>query len=320
MLHDELDGLAEQSLQQVGHLRHDVRKLEDLRAQGLLPREGKKLSSEARGAVGIRLDLLDVVIVAVSRRMAHQHEVAMADDRGQDIVEIVSDPAGELSDHLHLGCLGDLPLELGFLAIVLQQQQDRGIAEAAKPRDGQSDRVRSLVSQAHCKIARHRRPARIAADGIRDGRLVLLHHQIARVDRHARPLEPSSLAESAVHRQEPAVPVDERQTDREHVEQRLQVRRIAHRFPGAARVEQKEGAGARFGARIGWNMDRTERPTGFSLRQQAHLIAVADLDQISETRLLHCVPGRDRSVGKQAVRHEEFALCIDDRSKDARRG
>ena len=114
--------------------RHHVGQLQHLRAQRLLAREGEQLAGQAGGAVRVRLDLLDVVIVAVARRVAHQHQVAMADDRGQDIVEVVRDAAGELADRLHLGRLRDLALELGFLAIVLEQQQHRRIAQPAQRR------------------------------------------------------------------------------------------------------------------------------------------------------------------------------------------
>src|SRR4029079_17095480 len=110
VLDDQLDGFAQKALQQMGHLRHNVGKLEHLRAQGLLPREGKKLSSKARSAVRIRLDLLDVVIVDVPRRVPHQHQVAVANDRGQNVVEVVGDASSELPDDLHLRRLGDLAL------------------------------------------------------------------------------------------------------------------------------------------------------------------------------------------------------------------
>ena len=141
VLDDQLDGLAEQALQQMRHFGHDVGKLEDLRAKRLLAGESEQLAGQAGGAVGVRLDLLDVVIVAVAGRVAHHHQVAMADDRGQDIVEIVGDAAGELADRLHLGRLRDLALELGFLAIVLEQQQDRRVAETAQAGDRQRDRL-----------------------------------------------------------------------------------------------------------------------------------------------------------------------------------
>ena len=183
VLDDQIDSLAEQPLQQMRYLRHHVGKLEHLRAQGLLPREGKKLSRQPGSAVRVRLDLLDVVIVAVARRMPHQHEVAMADDCGQDVVEIVRDPAGELADDLHLGRLRDLALELGFLAIVLEQQQDRGVAEATQAGDGQRDGLGRLAGEPDRKVARHGRPAGVAPDRIGDGGLVFLDHQVARIDR-----------------------------------------------------------------------------------------------------------------------------------------
>ena len=183
VLDDQLDVLAEQPFQQMGHLRHHVGKLEHLRAQGLLAREGKQLPGKARSAVRIRLDLLDVVIVAVARRVPHQHQVAMADDRGQDIVEVVRDAAGELADDLHLGRLGDLALELGFLAIVLEQQKHRGVAEAAQAGDGQRHRLGRLADETDREVARHGRPARVAADRVGDRGLVLLDHEVAGIDR-----------------------------------------------------------------------------------------------------------------------------------------
>ena len=141
MLDDQLDGLAEQPLEQMRHFGHDVGQLEDLRAQRLLARESEQLPGQPGGAVRVRLDLLDVVIVAVAGRVAHHHQVAMAHDRGQDVVEVVRHAAGELADRLHLGRLRDLALELGFLAIVLEQQQHRGVAEPAQAGDGQRDRL-----------------------------------------------------------------------------------------------------------------------------------------------------------------------------------
>ena len=184
VLDDQLDRLAEQPLQQMRHLRHHVGKLEHLRAQGLLAREGEQLPSKAGSAVRVRLDLLDVVIVAVARRVAHQHQVAVADDRGQDVVEVVRDAAGELADHLHLGRLRDLPLELRFLAIVLEQEQHRGVAEAAQAGDGQRHRLGRLAGEAHREVAGHRRTARVAPHGVGDRGLVLLDDEVARIDRH----------------------------------------------------------------------------------------------------------------------------------------
>jgi hypothetical protein len=120
MLDLELHRLAEQALQQGGDLGDDVGQLENLRPEGLLAREGKQLPGQSGRPVRVRADLLDVVIIAVARRVPHQHQVAMADDRGEDVVEIVSDSAGQLADGLHLRRLRDLALEPILLCIVLE--------------------------------------------------------------------------------------------------------------------------------------------------------------------------------------------------------
>jgi hypothetical protein len=85
--------------------------------------------------------------------VAHQHEVAISQDRRQDIVEIVGDAAGQLSDRLHLGRLGDLALEPVRLAIVLHRQYHRGLTQAAGPGDGERHRLLRLALQPHAHVA-----------------------------------------------------------------------------------------------------------------------------------------------------------------------
>ena len=80
-------------LQKLAHFTDHVGQLQNYGAQRLLAAEGEQLPREAGGAVGIGLDLLDVVVIAVAGRMAQQHEVAIADDRGQHVVEIVGNTA-----------------------------------------------------------------------------------------------------------------------------------------------------------------------------------------------------------------------------------
>ena len=60
-------------------------------------------------------------------------DLAVAVDDGEQVVEIVRHAAGELADRLHLGGLGDLPLEPGFLAGVGQPEQYRRLAQPAYP-------------------------------------------------------------------------------------------------------------------------------------------------------------------------------------------
>ena len=92
-------------------------------------------------------------------------------------------PPASWPTDLHLGRLRDLPLELGFLAIVLEQQQHRGIAEPAQAGDGQRHRLVVLARQADRQIARHRRTARVAAHRVGDRGLVFLDDQVAGIDR-----------------------------------------------------------------------------------------------------------------------------------------
>ncbi len=62
------------------------------------------------------LDVGDVV--------AHQQQVAVAVDRGQEVVEVVRDAAGELADRLHLLALHELRLEGLQLGGVAHHRKD----------------------------------------------------------------------------------------------------------------------------------------------------------------------------------------------------
>ena len=182
MLDRQRHRLAEQPLEQVRDFGDDVGQLEQLRPQRLLARESEQLAGQAGRAVRVLADLLDVVIVAVAGRVAHHHQVAMADDRGQDIVEIMRDAAGELAHRLHLGRLQHLPLELRFLAIVLEAEQHRRLAQPLGAGDGQRHRLLRPPAQPHREIARHAVPGGEAAHRVGDRRLVLLDDEIAGIE------------------------------------------------------------------------------------------------------------------------------------------
>src|SRR3546814_4749549 len=81
----------------------------------------------------------------------------MAYDRGQYIVEVVRHAPGKLADRLHLGRLRHLPLELALLAIVLEREQHRRLAQPAHARQAERDRLVGLVAHAHGDVARHLR-------------------------------------------------------------------------------------------------------------------------------------------------------------------
>ena len=125
---DELDLLADQPLEHLRDVGDDVGQLEHLGPQRLLAREGEELTGQRRGARRVRADLLDVVVIGIARRVAQQHQIAGAEDRGQHVVEIVRDAAGELPHRLHLRGLRDLPLEPRLLRRIGQAQQHRRVA------------------------------------------------------------------------------------------------------------------------------------------------------------------------------------------------
>ena len=215
MFHVQFNVVVEQAFQQVGYIGDHVGQLQHLGPQRLLAGKGQQLPGQARGPIAVVLDLLDIVIVAVARSMAEQHQVAMADDRRQDIVEVMGHTAGQLSDGLHLCRLGDLALQFRFLAIVADREQDCRIAQPAHAGNAQRDRLLPAVTQAHRKIAGHRGAAGIAPDGIGDRGLVITNHQIAGIERLFALPHAGSPGKRLVEEQEPAITVGEREAKRQ---------------------------------------------------------------------------------------------------------
>ena len=73
--------------------------------------------------------------VAMRLRALRGH-LQVADDAGQDVVEVVGDAAGQLADRLHLLRLPQLGLELGMLGFGASARTDvarRPKAHAARP-------------------------------------------------------------------------------------------------------------------------------------------------------------------------------------------
>ena len=80
----------------------DVAQLEHLRQDHLAAAEGEQLARERRRASGRAHDLERVLAARVVGVEAGDEELAVAADRGQEVVEVVRDPAGEPSDRLEL--------------------------------------------------------------------------------------------------------------------------------------------------------------------------------------------------------------------------
>ena len=127
-VHDlQFDILANQPAQQVRQLDQHVGDVEDARLQGLLARERQELPHEIGGAVGVLLDLHDVGEARVARLEAHQQQIAEADHRGQQVVEIMRNAARELADRLHLLRLGELRFEALLLADIDEVQHQAAV-------------------------------------------------------------------------------------------------------------------------------------------------------------------------------------------------
>ncbi|MCY1170024.1 hypothetical protein D9M73_100810 [compost metagenome] len=115
------------------------------------------------------------------------------------------DTTGELPHRLHLGRLCHFALEPRFLAIVLQTQQHRRIAEPARARDRQGHRFVGMVLQPHRKIGRMRRASGKAPDRIGDNALVFAHQQIAGIDGRAVRIDRRRPRKGIVHLHEAAI-------------------------------------------------------------------------------------------------------------------
>ncbi len=137
----ELDLLADQAAQQHLQFRQHVAELQRLRPQRLPAREGEQLPHQTRRAIGVLLDLHDVLEGRVGRPVVGEQQVGIADDRGQHVVEVVRDAAGELADRLHLLALGEILLQGALLGRV-EREDDRARALVARRIGGGDEQPR----------------------------------------------------------------------------------------------------------------------------------------------------------------------------------
>ncbi len=105
---DDLDVLPEQPPQHRLDAADRLDEVDHLRLQNLPPAEGEQLARELGGAVGRQLDLLDVLPLLVTGLQGIQHEMRVAADRLEDVVEVVRDPTRERPDCLELLRLTEL--------------------------------------------------------------------------------------------------------------------------------------------------------------------------------------------------------------------
>ena len=176
--HLQLDVLADQPADQVGQFGQHVGYQQHLGPHGLLAREGQQLAHQIGRPVGVLLDLHDVGKRLVAGAVAHQQQVAEADDGGQQIVEIVGHAASQLAHRLHLLGLDELALQALLLGGVDQIQHHRRRAGMVDPAEIDLAHPFRLGVEAHVhrplrRLARHRR-----GDVLHQRLAVVGHHQI----------------------------------------------------------------------------------------------------------------------------------------------
>ena len=126
MLELEVDAFAQQTAQHQRQFADHVAQRQHLGLHGLLAREGQKLAHQRRRAQRVLVDLVDLLERGIARLMAHQEEFAIADDDGQQIVEVMRHAAGELAHRLHLLRLREFGFERLLLGDVDQIEDHAG--------------------------------------------------------------------------------------------------------------------------------------------------------------------------------------------------
>ena len=107
----QIDAFAQQRRSISANSPTTSRTASTLRLQGLFAREGEQLAHQCRGAQCVLMDFVDLLERGIARLMAHQEKFGIADDDGEQIVEIVRHAARQLAHRLHLLRLGEFDLQ-----------------------------------------------------------------------------------------------------------------------------------------------------------------------------------------------------------------
>jgi len=127
----ELHVLAKRPAQKLLHLQHHAGEVEHARAHGLAPREREQLVREPRRALAGLADLAHVALVVGALGCAAGDERRVAEDDGEQVVEVVRDPAGELAEALEPLRL----LQLHLQALLLDHRVAERVQAAGERRD-----------------------------------------------------------------------------------------------------------------------------------------------------------------------------------------
>ena len=117
---------TQRSAQQVGHAPNDVVEVDDGRFERLFPREREQAVGQFTAAFRRPESIVEVFPSLGIAAHALFQQLQIADDDGEQVVEIVRDAAGELAHGLHLLRLAELLLHLPTLGDVLLHRDEVG--------------------------------------------------------------------------------------------------------------------------------------------------------------------------------------------------
>ena len=95
----------------------------------MTPGERQELAHQIGGAVGVLLDLHDVGEILVAGLVVQQQQVGIADHGSQQIIEVMGNAPGQLTNRLHFLRLGELQFQL-FLLGGIDDVNDQIVADA----------------------------------------------------------------------------------------------------------------------------------------------------------------------------------------------
>ena len=97
----EVDVLAERALEKLLEAADDLVQVDDLRVGDVAAAEDQKLTRQRRAPLGGGADLGEVRLHRAVLGKLLGNERRVVEDHGEQVVEVVSDAAGELADRLH---------------------------------------------------------------------------------------------------------------------------------------------------------------------------------------------------------------------------
>ena len=129
----QLDVLAQQPAQHTVDVEHEAVEIDDARLDDLAPGKRQQLAGEVGGPLRGARDLGDVAARRVGGRHVVLRHLGVPENRGQQVVEVMCDAAGQPADAFH--ALGQQQLMLEppqFRDVLADDQQVRAVARCCR--------------------------------------------------------------------------------------------------------------------------------------------------------------------------------------------